>query len=70
MSQFGTLSQILILHAPHWRTQDFILGGDNRKKLFYIHGATAPKSQDRLKWLLSDGRTGGLVISKVLIPQP
>ena len=35
-----------------------------------IRGATAPKSQDRLKWLLPDGSTGGLVISKALIPQP
>ena len=29
-----------------------------------ICGATAPKSQDRLKWLLSDGSTGGLMVSK------
>ena len=41
-----------------------------KKKIYYIRGATAPKSQDRLKWLLSDGSTGGLVISKRLIPQP
>ena len=35
-----------------------------------IRGATAPKSQGRLKWLLTDGSTGGLVVSKALIPQP
>ena len=31
-----------------------------------IRGTTALKSQDRLKWLLPDGSTGGLVVSKVL----
>ena len=36
-----------------------------------IRGATAPKSQDRLKRLLPDGSTGGgLVVSKALNPQP
>ena len=35
-----------------------------------FRGATAPKSQDRLKRLLPDGSTGGLVVSKALIPQP
>ena len=35
-----------------------------------IRGATAPKSQDRLKWVLPDGSTGDLVVSKALIPQP
>ena len=35
-----------------------------------IRGATAPKSQDRLKQFLPDGSTGGLVVSKALIPQP
>ena len=35
-----------------------------------IRGATAPKSQDRLKRLLPEGSTGGLVVSKALIPQP
>ena len=34
-----------------------------------ICGATAPKSQDQLKQLLPDGSTGGLVVSKALIPQ-
>ena len=34
-----------------------------------IPGSTAPKSQDRLKRLLPVGRTGGLVVSKALIPQ-
>ena len=34
-----------------------------------IRGATAPKNQDRLKRLLPDGSTGGLVVSKALIPQ-
>ena len=29
-----------------------------------IRGATAPKIQERLKWLLPDGSTGGLVVSK------
>ena len=33
-------------------------------------GATALKSQDLLKWLLSDGSTGDLVVSKALIHQP
>ena len=33
---------------------------------FFFHGATAPKSQDRLKRLLPDGSTGGLVVSKAL----
>ena len=33
-----------------------------------ICGTTAPKNQDRLNWLLSDGSWGGLVISKALIP--
>ena len=32
-----------------------------------IRGATAPKSQNQLEWLLPDGSTGGLVVSKVLI---
>ena len=41
---------------------------NNKKK--QIRGATAPKSQDRLKWLLPDGSTGHLVVSKALIPQP
>ena len=35
-----------------------------------LRGATAPNNQDRLKWLLSDGSTGGLVVSKALVPQP
>ena len=35
-----------------------------------IRGATAPKSQDRLKRLLPDGSRGGLLVSKALIPQP
>ena len=35
-----------------------------------IRGATAPKSQDRLERFLPDGSTGGLVVSKALIPQP
>ena len=35
-----------------------------------IRGTTAPKSQDRLKRLLPDGSTAGLVVSKALIPQP
>ena len=35
-----------------------------------IRGATAPESQDRLKRLLPDDSTGGLVVSKALIPQP
>ena len=35
-----------------------------------FRGATAPKSQDRPKRLLPDGSTGGLVVSKALIPQP
>ena len=35
-----------------------------------FRGATAPKSQDRLKWLLPDDSTGGLVVSKALILQP
>ena len=30
---------------------------------------TDPKSQHRLKWLLSDGSTAGLVVSKALIPK-
>ena len=34
-----------------------------------IHGATALKSQDRMKWLLPDGSAGGLVVSKVFIAQ-
>ena len=38
--------------------------------LLLIRGATAPKSQDRLKRLLPDHSTGGLVVSKELIPQP
>ena len=29
-----------------------------------------PKSKQRLKWLLPNGSTGGLVVSKSLIPQP
>ena len=33
---------------------------------FLIRGTTALKSQDRLKQLLPDGSTGGLVVSKVL----
>ena len=36
----------------------------------HFRGATAPKTQDRLKWLLPDGSTGDLVVSKALIPQP
>ena len=39
------------------------------KNIYYIRGATAPKSQERLKWLLTDGSTGGLVINKALNPQ-
>ena len=31
-----------------------------------IHGATALKSQDQLMWLLPDGSTGDLVVSKAL----
>ena len=31
-----------------------------------VGGTTALKSQDQLKWLLPDGNTGGLVVSKVL----
>ena len=31
-----------------------------------IHDATAPKSQDRLKPLLSGGSTGDIVVSKAL----
>ena len=34
-----------------------------------IRGATAPKYQDRLKWLLPDGSTGDFVVSKTLISQ-
>ena len=34
--------------------------------IFFIRGTTAPKSQDRLKRLLPDGSTGGLVVSKAL----
>ena len=41
-----------------------------KKIVYYIRCTTAPKSQDQMKWLLSDGSTGGLVISKALIPQP
>ena len=41
-----------------------------KKKKKKVRGATAPKSQDRLKWLLPDGSTGDLVVSKALIPQP
>ena len=36
----------------------------------YFRGATAPKSQSRLKRLWPDGSTWGLVVSKALIPQP
>ena len=32
----------------------------------FFRGTTAPKSQDRLKRLLTDDSTGGLVISKAL----
>ena len=32
-----------------------------------IRGATAPKSQDRLKWLLPDRSTGDLVVSKAFL---
>ena len=53
------------------------LNEDNLEKLVaalfhkkLIRGATAPKSQDRLKRLLPDGSIGGLVVCKVLIPQP
>ena len=35
-----------------------------------IRGATALKSQDRLKHLLPYGSTVGLVVSKALISQP
>ena len=31
-----------------------------------IRGTTAPKSQDRLKWLLPHGSTGARVVSKAL----
>ena len=41
-----------------------------KQKERQIRGATAPKSQDRLKRLLPDGSTGDLVVSKALIPQP
>ena len=40
-----------------------------QKYIIEIHGATAPRGQDRLKWLLSDGSTGDFVVSKALIPQ-
>ena len=60
---------IAICHMPR---QEFSLYKHvyihNKNK--YIRGSTAPKSQNRLKWLLPDGCTGGLVVSKALIPQP
>ena len=43
---------------------------DTYKYNKYIRGATASKSQNRLKRLLPDGSTGALVVSKALIPQP
>ena len=36
----------------------------------YIIKIKSVALQDRLKWLLPDGSTGGFVVSKALIPQP
>ena len=62
--------------ANHYTKQVINFNGCREKiriisiSMVKIHGATTPKSQDRLKWLLPDGSRGGLVVSKALIPQP
>ena len=59
-------------NGEHVIGSDLILRISRKPYLFSvkIRGATAPKSQDRLKWLLPDGSTWGFVVSKALIPQP
>ena len=42
---------------------------ESRVFFLKIRGARSPKNQDRLKRLLPDGSTWGLVVSKALVPQ-